>query len=83
KFFLVQRVYTENSVPVTVSELYCRGNGNTVAQPIFSGVQDLQILYGIAATGSQVPQQYFPANLVTDWNQVIALRVCVLMRTID
>lgn len=84
RFFLIQRVYTENGVPVTASELSCEGNGNLgVSQPVFSGVQDLQILYGVAAAGSQVPQQYFPASLVTDWNQVIALKVCVLMRTID
>lgn len=34
----------------TVPSLYCKGNGNTVPQPLVENVEDMQITYGVVST---------------------------------
>ena len=39
-----------NRSPTTVPSLYCKGNGNTVPQPLVENVEDMQITYGVVST---------------------------------
>jgi type IV pilus assembly protein PilW len=48
-------------------------------QPLLSGVEDLQILYGIDTNSDQAADRYTEAP--TNWTQVITARVCVLIRS--
>lgn len=70
------------------AELRCRGEiSNTPPVPgaspvgnvLLSNVEDLQIFYGIDSTGDQSVDQY--TELPADWEQVITVRVCVLIRS--
>lgn len=70
------------------AELRCQGTSAIVptapgAPPagavLLENVEDLQILYGIDTTGEQSVDQY--VAVPADWNQVIAARVCVLVRS--
>lgn len=56
------------------SELTC----NTI--PLISGVENLQIEYGVDSDGDDVPNTYQTADLVADWNQVIVVRLAILLR---
>ena len=54
------------------------------AQPLLSGVEDLQILYGrdtdATADSSANLYQDLPAS-AAEWGQVVSVRVCVLIRS--
>lgn len=55
------------------------GNGSSVSapQPLVSGVDNMQILYGIGSGG--VIQQWVSASAVTNWAQVYAVRMGFLI----
>ena len=44
------RFYIANQPSPTVPSLYCKGNGNTVPQPLVENVEDMQITYGVVST---------------------------------
>lgn len=72
-------------VDLTTKRLMCIGNGDpTKPRPIAEGVEDMQILYGIAAaapTNATQPDafagRYVTATNVTNWAQVLSVRVCL------
>lgn len=54
----------------------------TAAVELVSGVENMQILYGVA--GSQrAAERYVPASAVADWDDVVSVRVGLLMRSGD
>lgn len=54
------------------------------AQELISGIDSLQILYGISTSGdSRSANQYVSADRVTDWNKVRAVRIAVLANSVD
>jgi type IV pilus assembly protein PilW len=74
--------------------LSCLGNGNTSPQPVVDNIADFYVLYGVAGTDKssglplKVAQQYLTASQVGDmaagkWNQVVSVRVCVVVRSED
>lgn len=87
-YFLVENRYfvrMNNGVP----ELYCQGNGGTVAgtafvnaaQPIAENVEQMKITYGVSSKNSQVADTFLPAQSVVNWEAVISARICLLMRS--
>ncbi|WP_457280250.1 PilW family protein [Polaromonas sp. P5_D5] len=100
RFGLVATSYTAQGVgsttrTVNTKSLGCNGNGknpeDTVYQPIFEGIEDMVIRYGVAAgVTSLSPETYHTAAEVTalpkvgdltSWQRVTAVRVCLLTRT--
>lgn len=72
------------------SELHCAsaatdsGGGANSGQPLVDNVEAMQIWYGEAgAAGSRQIVRYVTADLVADWQNIISVRVCVLMRSTD
>ena len=54
------------------------------AQQLVEGVESMEILYGVDATGADGrADQYLSANAVTDWNAVVSIRIGLLMRTLN
>lgn len=97
RFGLIASSYTgpDNNNVVTRS-LACHGNGADNAadhQPMVQGVEDMVIRYGIhAGTGGQSPAEFLTATQViakgdvggkTAWQRVTAVKVCVLVRSLD
>lgn len=87
------RFYIANSVAVPSPGLYCKGNGNVVAQRLVENVEDLQFEYGtapIAATTLTVAG-YIAAdavdalslNIEERWSKVLTVRICVVIRSED
>lgn len=74
-----------------VYDLMCLGNGNTVAQPLASNIQQWVVRYGVpasvavnntATTNDAQITRYLTAQEVTTagaWNQVMAVRSCFLL----
>jgi type IV pilus assembly protein PilW len=56
---------------------------NAAAQELVEGVEDMQILYGVDTDSDDFPNQYQTADAVVDFDDVVAVRVMLLMRSID
>lgn len=76
------RYYVANSANGR-PELHCAGQTGT-PQPLVENVESMKIWYGEAGSASaREIVRYVTANSVTDWNAVISVRVCLLMRSGD
>lgn len=71
-----------NNAGMTPRSLW-RKSGMQAPVEMVEGVEDLQILYGIDTDNDQAPNQYLPANLVSDWRQLTTLMVTVVVNSID
>jgi len=56
---------------------------NSSTQPLIEGVENMQILYGEDTDGDSTVDVYRTATDVTAWPQVVAVRIGLLLRTID
>jgi len=54
---------------------------NGTPQEIVEGVETMQILYGEAPNANGTATRFVPANLVGDFNNVVSVRIGLLMRT--
>jgi type IV pilus assembly protein PilW len=63
------------------NQLECLGNGANAAQALVDDVENFQVSYGIDTNADQAVDRYTgaPAN----WNQVIAAKVCVQLRSVN
>lgn len=50
---------------------------------LVEGVEDLQILYGLDSDNDGAPNQYVVANLVTDYTDVVTVRIAVTVNSVD
>lgn len=60
-----------------------RQDGTNPAQELVEGVQDMQIRYGVDTDADRVPNQYLQADAVTDFNNVVSVRVALLLQSIE
>lgn len=78
-------------------ELYCKtypdGGGSWTAQPIASGVESFQVLYGLDTDADHIPNQFVTATAInaldtaagvdntnTNWKKVVSVKVALLVR---
>jgi type IV pilus assembly protein PilW len=71
------------------NSLYCQGNGNSnnSAQPILNNVEDMQLMYGVAAVGDVSVNQLLNATQVAalsddqhqNWGRVVSVHLCLLL----
>jgi type IV pilus assembly protein PilW len=65
-----------------ISSLYCLGGGNlNNPQPIVNGVESFQVLYGEDTDGDTYANVYRAKGAVTNWNNVVAVRVALLLNS--
>jgi len=67
--------------------LQCFSRGSPIAatltrntQPILKGVETFQVMYGLDTNGDSVPRQWVSGQSVTNWQQVVAVRVGLVIR---
>lgn len=81
--YVTRRYYVGNNGTGNEFVLY-RKSGIEPAEPLIDGVESMQILYGEDTAGNdQIADTYATASGVTDWNNVVSVRVGLLMRTVD
>jgi len=74
----------QDAIRLSGTDLQCDGNVDATVdpQPLVSNVEDLQLLFGIDAVGNnQSADRYVSANNITNLNQVVSVRACVLIRS--
>jgi type IV pilus assembly protein PilW len=59
-----------------------RKSGIAPAEEVIDGVENLQILYGEDTSSDQIPDVYRTAAAVINWDDVISVRISLLMRTV-
>lgn len=96
---LVDSTSTINGVTYASKTLSCNGNGagGTNFVPLVSGLDDLQITYGVYDDDTLVPDKFYAANEITAlaqlqigdetsatsaWGHISQVRVCVIAKTI-
>lgn len=52
-------------------------------QEMVSGVETLQILYGVDTAGTNAADDYLPADQIDNWNTVVSVRFSVMTRSQD
>lgn len=84
------RYYIASNATTTNSELYCAGNGGTSSiatafasspQPIAENVIGMQLRYGFDSDADQSADNFVPASSVTNWDNVVSVKICLVMRT--
>lgn len=72
----------DNEFTLSSGSLMCKGaSASAIAQPIADGVEDFQVWYGvITGTGAATTIRFLTASNITDWTNIQALRVCLVMR---
>lgn len=60
-----------------------RQDGVNPAQELVEGVEDMQVRYGVDTDVDKIPNQYLQANAVTDFNNVVSVRVDLLLQSIE
>jgi len=69
--------------PNNVPALYQRNAVSGAILELVEGIEDMQILYGVDTTGDGVVTTYEPANAVGNWNDVLSVKVSLLLRSIE
>lgn len=56
-------------------------NGTPVARELIRGVDNMQITYGIDSDGDRAADKYAAANSVSNWSQVVSVKISLLVST--
>lgn len=57
--------------------------GNLTEEELVDGIEDLQLLYGEDTDTDSAPNIYVDASSVTDWNNIVAVRIELQVRSIE
>ncbi len=66
----------------SVPSLY-RKIGSEAAEELIEGVENMQILYGLDSDEDGIPNQFFSADAISDVREVVAVRIALLLRSIE
>lgn len=75
----------EGSTEGAGTSLWRRVGGAGVAEELVEGVESMQVEFGVDTDGNNVVgiSEYQTADVVTDWNQVISVRIALLVRSLS
>ncbi len=91
------RFFVATNTTTLLPELYCVGNGGSVAgvatftsspQPIVENVTDMRILYGVDTDDDQSADGYYTAASISalpapNWSRVVSAQICLVMRSVN
>lgn len=70
--------------PTLFMQTFNNNNAVIATEEIISGVETMQISYGLhSAASNRVVSSYVSASNVTNWQQVISIRISLLLRSAD
>ncbi|MET0533463.1 MAG: PilW family protein [Steroidobacter sp.] len=70
------------TVPAGTNSLWRRA-GVSLAEELVQGVEQMQVEYGMDTDGDRIVDTYSVAGAATNWQQVISVRVALLVRSVD
>jgi len=69
--------------PALYRESIASGAASTIANELVEGIEDMQVLYGEDTDNDRVVNYYVPFNEVNDAEDVLSIRVSLLVRSIE
>jgi len=57
--------------------------GQDAVEEIVEGVENMQVRYGVDTDNDRAADSYLAANAVTNWSNVVSVRVYLLVRSVD
>lgn len=75
--------YIRSESPGAADRSLWRRVGLDRPERLFEGIEQMQLQFGIDATGDSQIDKYVTADLVPNWNQVYSVRVAMLVRSKD
>lgn len=72
----------QNAAEPPVPCLYRKVNGDA-AEEVVEGVENMQVRYGVDTDGDRAVNTYVAAEAVSDWTQVLSVRIGLLIRTAE
>lgn len=79
---LVQESYSLNGGALRCDgEITAAPGAPGAGSVLIDNVEDMRILYGLDTTGDQAANRYVDAGNVANWNQVVSVRACLLIRS--
>jgi type IV pilus assembly protein PilW len=82
RYTLVANTAQVEGQAISTFSLACNGNGGTGYQPIVAGVDQLRFYY-LERADTTTNSQFQRANGVTNWANVVAVRVCLMARSLQ
>ena len=84
-FYVGKRGDTATNPPALFRRQLSATGTAGVAEELIEGVESMQILYGenIDQDPRATVDTYVPADLVANWNDVISIRISLLMQSIE
>ncbi|MBL8269236.1 MAG: PilW family protein [Steroidobacter sp.] len=71
-----------NTLPIGTNSLY-RQVGSRAREELVQGVEQMQVEYGIDTNNDRTVDDYREATATTNWQQVISVRVALLVRSVQ
>jgi len=72
-----------NSYNQPITALYRYDGGDAIPQELVDGVEDLQVQFALDTDGNGVVDDYQDPGGVTDWSEVMAVRVSLLLNSVE
>ena len=73
------RYYISNEA--TLQRRFVNASGEEEVEELVKGIENMQLLYGVDSTNDGIPNSYVSAGAVTDWGNVSAVKVGLLVRS--
>lgn len=70
--------YAHDNVENTIT---CTGNAGATAMPVVEGVEAMRVLWGLDTDGNEAPDNYVAHDVAIDVDEVVALRVAILVNS--
>lgn len=86
---MIGSIYFLRNNPNTQPALYREtltatgGSAGSTAEELVEGVEDMQVLYGEDTNADKNIDSYVAANAVVNWDNVMAVRINLLMRSVE
>lgn len=78
RFYYIRTNLNGKGIPA----LYWK-RGSEKAEELVEGIENLQIKYGVDTDGDKTVDTYQTANQVTDWENVVSVRIDLLVQSVD
>lgn len=75
--------YVTNLYGISEDNSLVCGTTPTNGMPLVEGIEDMQLRYGLDLNNDGITNRYVEAGNVSDWNQVVAIKIAVLVSTIS
>lgn len=82
-FYVGKRANAAGNPPALFRRQLLNNGALGPAEELVEGVESLQILYGVDITGDRQLDQYVTADAVGDWQDVLAVRISLLLVSVE